>query len=192
MVLSRRERYILVAGAALLVLLVGDRLVLGPLLERRSEVLAERDVLTAQLTRARALLARRREAAPLWRDMQPHLANTPAEAESRVFHMVRDAAEAAGLSVSLQKPERLADKTRLPQIAFQAVGSGSMRAVSGFLWRLETAPGPLRILELQVGSRKEGTDDLTVSVRMSTLYLPDETRTAASSARSPAAEEAVP
>ena len=57
-----------------------------------------------------------------------------------------------------------------PQV--QAAGTGSMNAVSRFLWRVETAGIPLRVKEMQLGSRKEGADDLTVQLRLSTIYAP--------------------
>jgi hypothetical protein len=45
-----------------------------------------------------------------------------------------------------------------------------MYAVSRFLWRVETAKVPIRVKEMQLGSRKEGADDLTLTLRLSTLY----------------------
>ena len=57
------------------------------------------------------------------------------------------------------------------EITFQAAGTGPMSAVARFLWRMETAPFPLRVEELQVGARREGTDDLSLQLRVSTLYL---------------------
>jgi len=45
-----------------------------------------------------------------------------------------------------------------------------MNAIARFLWRVETAGIPIRLKELQLGSRKEGTDDLTLQLRLSTLY----------------------
>jgi hypothetical protein len=68
------------------------------------------------------------------------------------------------------KPERLPDKRSLQEISFRAAGTGSMSAVSRFLWRLEASKVTIRVKELQLGSRKEGTDDLTLQLRLSTLY----------------------
>jgi hypothetical protein len=50
-------------------------------------------------------------------------------------------------------------------------GTGNMRAVARFLYLAETTTLPLRIRELQIGSRKEGTDDLSVQLKLSTLYM---------------------
>ena len=190
MVLSKRERYVFGAAIGLLGLLAADHLVLGPLLQRRSRMDAERAALAAELARDHKLLQSRRELLPLWQAMQLSLRSSPAEAESQILHLVRDAAEESGLDLSLLKPERLADKSRLPQVAFQAAGAGALKSVSHFLWRLETAQVPLRITELQLNSRKEGTDDLSVQLRLSTLCRPDRAPpTAAPGASPPTREE---
>ena len=55
---------------------------------------------------------------------------------------------------------------------FSVSGAGSMRAVAGFLWRLESSPLPVRLTELQLGARREGTDDLNLQVRLSALCQP--------------------
>ena len=50
-----------------------------------------------------------------------------------------------------------------------------MRAVTGFLWRLENASFPVRVAELQIGTRKEGADDLSLQLRISALCRAEET-----------------
>ena len=47
-----------------------------------------------------------------------------------------------------------------------------MRAVARFLWEMESADLPLRIHDVQLGSRTEGRDDLSVQLHFSTLYAP--------------------
>ena len=39
------------------------------------------------------------------------------------------------------------------------------------LWQVETTGLPLRVHEMQLGARKEGTDDLSLQLKASTLYL---------------------
>ncbi len=61
-----------------------------------------------------------------------------------------------------------------------------MRAASRLLWSLETASIPVRVTEMHITPRKEGTDDLSVQLSISTLcLLPDtdkQSRTVASAA----------
>jgi hypothetical protein len=171
MFLSKRERLIITATLAVVALLALDRYVVSPLLECCDREAALKEIRLAEIQRGRDLLDRKREVAPKWREMiASGLKRDPAEAESQILHAVGDWAKDAGLKLSSMKPERLPDKRSLQEISFQAAGTGSMSAVSRFLWRLEASKVPIRVKELQLGSRKEGTDDLTLQLRLSTLY----------------------
>jgi hypothetical protein len=171
MFLSKRERFIIAAAVIVVALLVLDRYVVSPLLECCDRAAARKEGVLADIQRGQDLLARKREIGPKWREMiAGGLKRDPAEAESQILHAVGDWARDAGLKMSSVKPERMPDKRSLQEISFQAAGTGPMNAVARFLWRLETSKVPIRIKELQLGSRKEGTDDLTLQLRLSTLY----------------------
>jgi len=171
MFLSKRERFIIAATVIVVALLVLDRYVVSPLLECCDRAAALKESKLADIQRGQDLLARNREIGPKWREMiAGGLKRDPAEAESQILHAVGDWARDAGLKMSSVKPERMPDKRSLQEISFQAAGTGPMNAVARFLWRLETSKVPIRIKELQLGSRKEGTDDLTLQLRLSTLY----------------------
>jgi len=173
MVLSKRERIVFFATLAALGILGLDRLVLTPLLTRYAETQVQRTRLKAELDRTQSLIARRRLAAPRWRKMmQTGMKRDPAEAESQLLHALRDWGEESGVAWSLLKPDRLTEKTRLPEIALQASGTGPMRAVAGLLWRIQTASIPIKVTEMHLNSRKEGTDDLALQLRVTTVYLP--------------------
>lgn len=173
MVLSRRERYIFIGTLLALGLLALDRLALSPLLEHRSAIEAQRASLSVELARARTLMTRHSDMDPRWREMvRAGMKSDPAEAESQVLHAVRDWAEEAGLALSLLKPDRLPEKTRLPEIVFQAAGTGNMRGVARLLWRIQTAPIPIKAIETQISARKDGLDDLSFQLRISTVYAP--------------------
>jgi hypothetical protein len=180
MILSQRERYLLGATIIALVILAAYYYVLTPLWDQWYNLADRRDQLQAKTEQAGLVLSRAARIAPKWKEMQEAgLKADPAEAESRVLHAIRDWAADAGLSLSLLKPDRSAGKTVLPVISFQAAGTGPMSAVSKFLWRVENADMPLRVTEVQLASRKEGTDNLSVQLRLSTLYVPGEASSAA-------------
>jgi len=172
MVVSRRERYIAMGAVAVAALVAFDQLLLGPLLSYRDGMDARQSKLATDIAKAEAAIARGSETMSQWNAVRASLQPGPAEAESQILHAVRDWAEDAQLDMSLVKPERLADKTRLPEITVHAAGTGSMEAVSRFMWRLETGRLPVRMTELQLAPRKEGTDDLNVELQISTIYLP--------------------
>ena len=190
MVVSPRERYIVAATAAVLALLAVDRFAVEPLLNQRAAIDAQKAALAGELSRAQDLVSLSSQNMPMWNAMRAGLQAGPAEAESQILHAIGDWAEDSRLTLSLLKPERLTGKTRLPQIAFQAAGTGSMEAVTRFFWRLETATIPIKVTELQLASRKEGTDDMSVQLRISTVYLPERPQPIAAAAKPSKATEA--
>ena len=175
MVLSKRERYIaLVTFMALAILLV-DRLALGPILERKAEIDAEMQRVLGDLEHARVLFARKKQLLPRWEEMlEAGLRLGPAGAESQALHAVRNWSQEARLSLASLRPERVVEHDDMEEITFQASGTGGMGAVVEFLWQVENSAIPVRITELQLGTRKEGTDDLSLQVRISTLCRSDE------------------
>jgi hypothetical protein len=177
MVLSKRERYIVFGAALVLGGLALDRVVLGPLLEGWSATEVQRQALLAEMNRATATLRHSKELAPKWRAMvRSGIRDDPAEAESQALHAIRNWTEESGVALSLLKPDRLTERTRLPEISFQASCNGSMDSISKLLWRVRNATIPVRITELQLATRKEGTDDLSIQLRLSTVYRPETAR----------------
>ena len=172
MILSKRERLIITATLVAVSILVLDRYALTPLLARYSALEARKERLLADTRRAESLLTRRRKIVPEWhRILAGSLKRDPAEAESQMLHALRDWSEQAGLNLSLLRPERSTEKTDLREITFHVAGDGTMNSISRFLWCLETADIPTRLKTVQFRSRKEGIDDLSVQLRISTLYL---------------------
>lgn len=175
MVFTKRERIIIAATVASVALLVVDVYVLTPVLGRREVVRAERERLLAELRQTHHLLERRKLLAPKWRGMLAGgMRGDPAEAESQILRSLRRWASEGGVSLSSLRPDRSTEKTDLPEITVHVTGTGSMYAVSRMLWHIEAAATPIKIKMLQLGSRKEGTDDLSMHLRVSTLYLPPE------------------
>ena len=172
MILSKREHYIVVTAIAALALLVADRYVLTPILSHRARMETKIQSLTDEMERAAALFSWKGLMTRKWNEMiAGGLKTDPAEAESQVLHAMRDWAQEAGLTLWSMKPERLDREDDLREIMFQAAATGPMSAVSRFLWRIETTSIPLRVKEVQLGSRQEGTDALSLQLRVSTLYL---------------------
>jgi len=175
MVLSKRERYVVAATIIAVSILVLDRYVVTPFLDHRAQIEAERQNLLREMESAINQFARRRRMEQEWKDMlAAGLSSDASGAESQVLHAVRNWSQESGFALSSMKPERIAQEGELQEITFQAAGTGSMRSVARFLWNLETAPLPLKVKELQLGSRKEGADDLSLQLRISALYLPAE------------------
>lgn len=184
MVLSKRERYFAIVAILVVALLVGDRYIMTPFLDRRAKVEAERQSLLAEMEQARSLFKRRKLMEQKWQEMvSGGLESDASKAESQVLHAVRNWSQECGLVLSSVKPERVVGEGNLQEIAFMVAGTGTMSSVGQFLLRVETASLPIKIKDFQLGSRKEDADDLSLQLRLSALYL-------ASEAQAPSAESA--
>jgi hypothetical protein len=173
MVFTQREKLIIAATIAVLCLLVLDVYVLTPVLDKRAAVEAERKQLLAKFSRAKVLLNRGRLLGRKGRDMfSDGMARDPGAAESGLLRSLRDWSADVGVSLSSLRPERSAQETKLPEVIVHAAGRGSMASVSRLLWRIETARIPVRVKMLQLGSRRDGADDLSLHLKVSTLYSP--------------------
>lgn len=171
MTLSRRETLIAVVAVLAVALLVADRYVITPMMESGADLEDQRRQLMGEMMNARRLFERQRLMARRWQEMKTGgLASEPADAEGRILQAVRNWAEEAGLGLSSVKPERGEGKAGVGEITVVAAGTGNMRAVARFLWHTETTALPLRVRELQLGARTEGQDDLSLQLKLSTLY----------------------
>jgi type II secretory pathway component PulM len=175
MILSRRERYIVIGTVAVVGLLALDRLFLTPLIERRQLVDAQMRQATEEMTRANGLFTNRTRVNRKWNEMSATtLKSDGSTAESQIIRSVGDWALEAGLNLSSVKPERAEKEKQFQKITFRANATGNMASVSKFLWRLQTSKVPIRVTDLSITTRRDGVDDLSLDLGISTLYLPPE------------------
>ncbi len=175
MILSNRERLIIAATAVVGAAAVVYLFVVTPITDLRDAADKQVQTLQGEILRNENLLGRKAGVDENWKKMTGmSLKRDPTEAESQILHALDDWAREAGLKIVSVKPERASDREKskkaIQEISFQAAGTGTMAAVKLFLFRVEKSKIPLRIKELQLSSRKEGADDLTLQLRLSTLY----------------------
>jgi hypothetical protein len=171
MVLSRRERYIGIFTGAFLGALALYQFVVEPLNDTRanldSQLAIQQRVLTRDLQRIRDSHQLGRK----WMELAASgIKPNQSEAESQLVHSVTDWAQDAGVALPSQKPERPEREHDFYRLTLRATGTGTMAQISRFLWRIQTATIPARITDLQLSSRKEGTDDLQIVLGISTIY----------------------
>jgi hypothetical protein len=171
-VLSRRERFIAIATGAILGIFATDRLVVEPLLSTRSELDSQITSQRSALDRAQRLFTTNRQMAQRWKQIAgSELKASQSEAEGQVIHNVHDWAQESGLALPSLKSERAEKEKDFNKLSFRATGSGTMSQITRFLWRIQTATMPIRITELLISSRKEGTDDLSLTLGISTIQV---------------------
>lgn len=173
--LSRRERLIVIAAVVVLSVLVVDRYVLTPFQDRWQEVSARKEKLSQDLANASSLFDREKRLQRKWQEMRSaSLKKDPAAAESQVLHAMREWSQENGLVLSSLKPEHSRQQGDLQEIGFRLTGTGSMQAAVGFLWELETSNVPLQVKEMQLSTAREGGRQMSLQLRISTIYVAPE------------------
>jgi len=188
-VLSKREKSIAIITFAALAILGLDQLIVDPLLARKANVESLISAKQDEMDAANRLFTVSRRANQKWAQMQTGgLRREAADAENLLYTSVRDWAADSGLTVSSQKAERTEKEKDLTRVTLRATGTGSMQQIGRFLWHIQNASVPVRINELVLNSRKEGTDDLAIQIAISTIYLPAEDKNAKTTAALPREE----
>jgi hypothetical protein len=172
MILSKREQYIAIITIAVVVVLIFDRYAVTPFMDVRRQTATEKQGLMTDMARAETLFERRGLMDQRWQDMKESgLGSDASVAESQILHAIRNWSSENRLTLSSVKPYREEGEEVLRQIMFQVAGTGTMESVCRFLWQTESAALPIRIAEVQLGSRKEDGNDMSLQLRLSALYV---------------------
>jgi hypothetical protein len=172
MVLSKRERTIALVTLIAVAILVLDHFALSPILDRLAQLRTAEQYYTDKLTHANSLFLHRKASEARWNQMTADgLKSEAADTEDTLDHAVVEWAQASGLTLKSCTPERTVQKDR-PEVVLYVVGTGRMSAVAQFLYRAQTSKLPIRPEDLEIASRREGADDLTLTLHLSGLYFP--------------------
>ena len=173
MALSKREKYIAIGASAAIGLLLLDQVVLAPFVAQRDSIDKNRAGLQTQLDTASDLFSRERRLRKIWSELEAGGLNLdPSQAEGQALRSIIAWAEKSGVSLSALKPERSTDERKFEVISFNVTGTGAMPDLARLMWAMETAPIPMRVTDMQITPRKEGTDDLSARISVSALCLP--------------------
>ena len=172
MALTHRERIIMFLAVTAIALLIADRIILSPVLNARSQTRETRQSLQTELDQANAALERREILQKRWEQMQQAgLTDTVETIEGLLFRHLKEASADSGLLLTSIQPDRQGNQPDLGEIEFAVSWTGSMAAVTAFLWDLETAQIPLRIKSLQLGANDETAAKMSLQVKLSSIYL---------------------
>lgn len=167
---KRRERLLVIAALACLVLLLGDRLVLSPLaaLWTRQGVRIEQS--RQSLEKGTLLIERQAELEERWTRMrQDGLPPDRAEAENRVLRAVGEWSAASRFETDALKPRWIADAGAGDRFEIRLSGKGNIASVARFLYELETAAVPARLESFEIRARDERGQELTLDARLTGL-----------------------
>lgn len=172
--LSKRERIIAVITFVVVGLFVLNKFLFKPVWNRLQQLEMQKNQLQVELDEAQNLFRKRLVLEREWKDASMESLRNEVEAESKVGRALDKWSQMSRLTLSSVKPERLASDQGLKEMTFVVVGTGTLDAVAQFLWQIETAPLPIKIKDMQLGSSNESGQSMSVQLRLSALCLDTE------------------
>ena len=187
MVLSRRERNVVIGTLIAVAALVLDRFALTPILDSWSALEAQKEQLISKVKRGESVIKQEPEAEATWkRRVTEGLKQTGDETEDAMLHAVQAWSQDSRLTLVSVGAERALRQGRTPEVVVQVAGVGPMSAVARFLWDVQSTRLPLKVVGMELYSRKEGTDDLSLTLHLSGLYMPADWKIATAARTAPA------
>lgn len=172
--LSKRERIMAIMAVAVVGLLVLNKFLIGPVTGKLQEIKTQKSQLLIELDEAQNLFRKRRVLEKQWKNVLSDGLRNEVEAESKVGRALDEWSKESRLMLSSVKPDRVASDKGLQEMTFVVVGTGSLDAVARFLWQIETAPLPIKVKDMQLGSSNESGQSMSVQLRLSALCLGSE------------------
>lgn len=187
MALNSRERLIAVGMAGVVVLYAGFTYGVQPyraaLADVETQIAKQRGV----KEKSDIALARQVKLQTDWDRMGVKV--TPAEADTRLSHYLDTWTREAHLKLVNIKPERSPPENKMfATVTSHATVTGRQPDLVRLMWALTNSPIPLKVDEVNITSKKEGTDDLQMTLKVTTLCVdPDAGKPANKGGRSVAA-----
>jgi hypothetical protein len=170
--LSAREKIIALFTAIVVVFVVGYLFLIAPYLANRAQLAEDIKSTQSQYDDETKLLAAQPRVAADWKSLLAgNLKTIPAQASGKTQDALYDWARSARFNLQSVKPDRPRQDKDFQQIRFQASGAGTTASIYRFLAAIEKSDLPLKIEELRVNSRKDGTDDLNITLTLSALIF---------------------
>jgi len=168
-----RQRLLLVLAGAGLLLLVGDSVVLTPLTKAWQSRSAEIAKLQKNVTEGRGVIERAARTQGLWNEMQSQaLPKDPAKAEQDLITAFDRWGRATGIELGAIKPQwKRGAAPRYSQLECRVDATGSLATLSRFLYEVEKSPLALRIDAVELTSRDDQGQRLSLGLLVSGLRL---------------------
>lgn len=91
-------------------------------------------------------------------------------AMGKLQHEILNWAKESRLSIA-QRGDRPQGDKQFQKVTVHVSASQTMQSISEFLWRVNAATFPIRVTDLQIRPKREGSEELMMDVGISTLCL---------------------
>ncbi len=174
---ANREKILLIAAAVAVVILFGDKFVIGPLLSSWDDRSSRIEELDKKVVRGRALMDRESAIRRRWMQIwQAGIPKTKSVSENQVLESVDRWARDSRISFTAIKPNwRTSDKGHLT-LECRANGYGDLAEIVKFIHALESDALALKVDTLELTQRDEKGSSIGMNVNFSGLLLPEALR----------------
>ena len=170
---ANRQRLLMILAAVAILLLVLDSLVLTPLTKSWQTRTTEIARLQKNVTEGRGVIERAARTQSLWAEMQTQaLPKDPAKAEQDLISAFDRWGRATNIELGSIKPQWKRGATnRYSQLECRVDATGSLATLSRFLYEVEKSPLALRVDSVELTSRDDLGQKLTLGLLVSGLRL---------------------
>ncbi|MDX9755288.1 MAG: hypothetical protein RBU29_15085 [bacterium] len=172
---ANRERILIIASLACLVLLVGDKLILSPMLNAWTTRADAIEQLENDLFKGRLLLEREEDYRARWQAIREGaLPKDISSAENLVLKSVDRWVNQSRINLVSFKPQWKQTEEDWMSLECRAIAQGNMESVVRFLYEIETETLPLRITGLELSSKDETGQIMTFGIEISAIRFMEE------------------
>ena len=172
MQIRNRQQVLVIAAVAVAVLLIGDRLVLSPLLKAWSGRATRIAELRKEVAQGKMLLQREQGIRSRWEHMTRNaLPNNTSAAEQQVFKAIDSWAQNSGVAIAAITPQWKHDSDDYTTFECRVDAAGDLGKLSRFLHSVERDPAALKLELVELGARDKEGQQLSLGLQLSGLVL---------------------
>jgi hypothetical protein len=170
---SNRQRLLIILAGAAVLLLVLDSVVLTPLTKGWQTRSAEIARLKENVTEGHGMMERAERTRSVWAEMQSQaLPRDPAKAEQYLISAFDRWGRGANVELGSIKPQwKRGTTNRFSQLECRVDATGTLATLSRFLFDVERSPLALRVDSVELTSRDDNGQKLTLGLLVSGLRL---------------------
>jgi Tfp pilus assembly protein PilO len=167
-----RQKLLIVLVAVLAGVLIGDRLIYTPLTNLWQSRQQEIKRLRTQVTEGSALLRRESVIRDRWDNMRTNtLPNNQSLAQEQMLKAFQNWAQESGVSLNALTPQWKTDSDDYQTLVCRVDASGTLWMLSRFLYDIEKGPLGLKLESVDVSSRDNTGQQLSLGLQVSGLVL---------------------
>lgn len=172
MKINNRQQILAIVAGLTLALLVGDRLVLSPLMRSWKERAARIVQLRKDISQGSLLSDREETIRQRWQSMRTNtLPDNMSAAENEVLQAFEHWSQISRISIASIKPQWKRAGDDYMTLECRADAFGNIEALSRFLYNVERDPLALRVESVEITSRDNEGRQLSLGLQVSGLLL---------------------